>query len=146
MIELYRRRNRSQCIITIRRAKDVFDTSNDMPFGNGVLVIADLAGAERDKKTGNMGSRLGESHFINNTSMVFGLCLRSLLEHQRNPKRPLEMHYKNSLLTRYLKEYLEGKKRMTLILFLFFILSCVISLRFGALIDEVVNDLNLILY
>lgn len=25
-----------------------------MPFGNGVLVIADLAGAERDKKTGNM--------------------------------------------------------------------------------------------
>lgn len=46
--------SRSQCIITIRRAKDVFDTSNDMPFGNGVLVIADLAGAERDKKTGNM--------------------------------------------------------------------------------------------
>ncbi|XP_078166690.1 ATP binding microtubule motor family protein isoform X4 [Carex rostrata] len=108
--------SRSQCIITIRRANDVIDTSNDMPFGNGVLVIADLAGAERDKKTGNMGSRLGESHFINNTSMVFGLCLRSLLEHQRNPKRPLEMHYKNSLLTRYLKEYLEGKKRMTLII------------------------------
>lgn len=25
-----------------------------MSFGNGVLVIADLAGAERDRKTGNM--------------------------------------------------------------------------------------------
>ncbi|KAK8964804.1 hypothetical protein KSP40_PGU014694 [Platanthera guangdongensis] len=48
--------------------------------------------------------------------MVFGLCLRSLLEHQRNPKKPVEKHFKNSLLTRYLQDYMEGKKRMTLIL------------------------------
>ncbi|KAJ6975054.1 hypothetical protein NC653_031022 [Populus alba x Populus x berolinensis] len=48
--------------------------------------------------------------------MVFGLCLRSLLEHQSNPKKPLKMHFKNSMLTRYLRDYLEGKRRMTLIL------------------------------
>ncbi|KAL5200093.1 hypothetical protein ABZP36_021296 [Zizania latifolia] len=35
------------------------------------------------------GTRLLESNFIKNTSMVFGLCLRSLLEHQKNKKKPL---------------------------------------------------------
>lgn len=44
----------------------------------------DLAGAEKENKTGNQGTRLLESNFINNTSMVFGQCLRSLLEHQKN--------------------------------------------------------------
>ncbi|CAN6277253.1 unnamed protein product [Urochloa humidicola] len=48
--------------------------------------------------------------------MVFSLCLRSLLEHQKNQKKALEMHFKNSMLTRYLRDYLEGRKKMTLIL------------------------------
>ncbi|CAD6248545.1 unnamed protein product [Miscanthus lutarioriparius] len=64
----------------------------------------------------SLGSRLLESNFINNTSMVFSLCLRSLLEHQKNQKKPLEKHFKNSMLTRYLRDYLEGRKKMTLIL------------------------------
>ncbi|GMP81658.1 hypothetical protein CsSME_00036294 [Camellia sinensis var. sinensis] len=55
------------------------------------------------------GARLLESNFINNTSM-------SLLEHQKNPKKPLQKHFQSSLLTRYLRDYLEGKKRMALIL------------------------------
>ncbi|KAF3446797.1 hypothetical protein FNV43_RR11977 [Rhamnella rubrinervis] len=97
--------SRSQCIINIRRVAD-----------NAILDIIDLAGAERERRTGNQGVRLLESNFINNTSMVFGLCLRSLLEHQKNPKRPLQKHFQNSLLTRYLRDYLEGKKRMALIL------------------------------
>ncbi|KAF8737792.1 hypothetical protein HU200_014022 [Digitaria exilis] len=97
--------SRSQCIITIHH-----------PSSSAVLTIADLAGAERERKTGNAGSRLLESNFINNTSMVFGLCLRSLHEHQKNQKKPLEKHFKNSMLTRYLRDYLEGRKKMTLIL------------------------------
>ncbi|XP_023002221.1 kinesin-like protein KIN-6 isoform X3 [Cucurbita maxima] len=106
--------SRSQCIINIRRVAnqdEVEDTLNC-----AVLTIADLAGAEREKRTGNQGTRLLEANFINNTSMVFGLCLRSLFEHQRNPKKPLQKHFHNSLLTKYLRDYLEGKKRMTLML------------------------------
>ncbi|KAH7847675.1 hypothetical protein Vadar_028813 [Vaccinium darrowii] len=95
--------SRSQCIINIRSNR-------------AFLTVVDLAGAERVLRTGNQGTRLMESNFINNTSMVFGLCLRSLLEHQKNPKRPLQKHFQNSLLTRYLRDYLEGKKRMALIL------------------------------
>ncbi|CAL1383904.1 unnamed protein product [Linum trigynum] len=63
------------------------------------------------------GAKLLESSFINNTSMVFGLCLRALLEHQKNPKKPLQKHFQNSLcFCYYVRDYLEGKKRMSLIL------------------------------
>ncbi|TKY75259.1 Kinesin protein KIF18A [Spatholobus suberectus] len=108
--------SRSQCIINIRdvtqKCKGVVN-----PKSNGaVLTIIDLAGAEREKRTGNQGTRLLESNFINNTLMVFGLCLRSLLEHQKNRRKPLQKHFQNSMLTRYLRDYLEGKKRMSLIL------------------------------
>ncbi|CAO2034051.1 unnamed protein product [Urochloa humidicola] len=107
--------SRSQCIIMIHGVHKSGDADSDSP-SRAVLTIADLAGAERERKTGNQGSRLLESNFINNTSMVFSLCLRSLLEHQKNQKKPLEMHFKNSMLTRYLRDYLEGRKKMTLIL------------------------------
>ncbi|KAG9442663.1 hypothetical protein H6P81_018517 [Aristolochia fimbriata] len=108
--------SRSQCIITVRKKPKSVDNENEVAANCPVLTFVDLAGAERERKTGNQGARLLESNFINNTSMVFGLCLRSLLEHQKNPKRPLQKHYQNSLLTQYLRDYLEGKKRMTLIL------------------------------
>ncbi|KAM0906798.1 hypothetical protein ACQ4PT_016514 [Festuca glaucescens] len=108
--------SRSQCIITIRATHKNNDLQSEHPIGGSVLTIADLAGAERKKSTGNMGSRLLESNFINNTSMVFGNCLRALLDHQKNQKKTLEKHFKNSMLTRYLRDYLEGRKKMTLIL------------------------------
>ncbi|XP_044417552.1 kinesin-like protein KIN-6 isoform X1 [Triticum aestivum] len=108
--------SRSQCIITIRAVHKPVDQKSEHPTSGSVLTIADLAGAERKKNTGNKGSRLLESNFINNTSMVFGLCLRALLDHQKNQKKTLEKHFKNSMLTRYLKDYLEGRKKMTLIL------------------------------
>ncbi|XP_044474796.1 kinesin-like protein KIN-6 isoform X3 [Mangifera indica] len=108
--------SRSQCIINIRCTGKNLDREGFVQENNSVLTVVDLAGAEREKKTGNQGARLLESNFINNTSMVFCLCLRSLLEHQKNPKKPLQKHFQNSLLTRYLREYLEGKKRMALIL------------------------------
>ncbi|XP_039049556.1 kinesin-like protein KIN-6 [Hibiscus syriacus] len=108
--------SRSQCIINIRGGTEMSDPENDKQSNYAVFSIVDLAGAEREKRTGNQGARLAESNFINNTSMVFGLCLKSLLEHQKNPKKALQKHFQNSLLTRYLRDYLEGKKRMTLIL------------------------------
>uniref|UniRef100_A0A8I6YNH1 Kinesin motor domain-containing protein n=1 Tax=Hordeum vulgare subsp. vulgare TaxID=112509 RepID=A0A8I6YNH1_HORVV len=108
--------SRSQCIITIRAVHKNSDLQNEDPISGSVLTIADLAGPERKKNTGNKGSRLLESNFINNTSMVFGLCLRALLDHQKNQKKTLEKHFKSSMLTKYLKDYLEGRKKMTLIL------------------------------
>ncbi|XP_077246199.1 ATP binding microtubule motor family protein isoform X2 [Tasmannia lanceolata] len=107
---------RSQCIINIRSIPKMNDEKVEFFQNNAILTIIDLAGAERERRTGNKGVRLLESNFINNTSMVFGLCLRSLLEHQKNPKKQLQKHFQNSLLTRHLRDYLQGKKRMTLLL------------------------------
>ncbi|CAL9024045.1 unnamed protein product [Prunus brigantina] len=92
---------------------EVNDQAND-----GVLSIVDLAGAEREKRTGNQVSLiLLESNFINKTSVVFCLCLRVCsLKHQKNPLKPLEKHFQDSLLTKYLRAYMEGNKRMALIL------------------------------
>ncbi|KAI4978455.1 hypothetical protein ZWY2020_015208 [Hordeum vulgare] len=89
---------RSQCIITIRAVHKNSDLQNEDPISGSVLTIADLAGPERKKNTGNKGSRLLESNFINNTSMVFGLCLRALLDHQKNQKKTLEKHFKSSMI------------------------------------------------
>ncbi|CAH9142415.1 unnamed protein product [Cuscuta epithymum] len=108
--------SRSQCIINIRCGHKKGDGEVSEESNGSILTIVDLAGAEREKRTGNKGARLLESNFINNTSMVFGQCLRSLLEHQKNPKKPLQKHFQNSMLTRYLRDYLEGKKRMALLL------------------------------
>ncbi|XP_004500932.1 uncharacterized protein [Cicer arietinum] len=108
--------SRSQCIINIRDVPQKCIGVVNPKSNDAVLTIIDLAGAEREKRTGNQGTRLLESNFINNTLMVFGLCLRSLLEHQKNPKKQLQKHFQNSMLTRYLRDYLEGKKRMTLLL------------------------------
>ncbi|XP_020869295.1 kinesin-like protein KIN-6 isoform X3 [Arabidopsis lyrata subsp. lyrata] len=108
--------SRSQCIINIRASCNGFSNETKMQSSDAMLTIVDLAGAEREKRTGNQGERLVESNFINNTSMVFGQCLRSLLEYQKNRKKGLQKHHQNSLLTRYLRDYLEGKKRMALIL------------------------------
>ncbi|XLU66338.1 hypothetical protein S245_025391 [Arachis hypogaea] len=108
--------SRSQCIINIRDVPVMCEGVLNPKSDSVVLSIIDLAGAEREKRTGNQGTRLLESNFINNTLMVFGLCLRSLLEHQKNPKKPLQKHFQNSMLTRYMRDYLVGKKRMTLLL------------------------------
>ncbi|KAG8632319.1 hypothetical protein MANES_18G012000v8 [Manihot esculenta] len=90
--------SRSQCIINIHGLLNEYDKELDVQSNNCMLTIVDLAGAERERRTRNQGSRLLESNFINNTSMVFGLCLRSLLEHQKNPKKPLQKHFQNSLV------------------------------------------------
>ncbi|KAL0699740.1 hypothetical protein Bca4012_055862 [Brassica carinata] len=68
--------SRSQCIINIRAASDDVSNETKVQSSDAMLTIVDLAGAEREKRTGNQGERLVESNFINNTSMVFGQCLR----------------------------------------------------------------------
>ncbi|GAB4852548.1 hypothetical protein Ancab_016761 [Ancistrocladus abbreviatus] len=68
--------SRSQCIINIRNAANETDTESDNQLNGAVLTFVDLAGAEREKKTGS----------------------QSLLEHQKNPKKPLQKHFLSSLI------------------------------------------------
>lgn len=45
--------SRSQCIINIRRGTDSSDAETDEQSNSAVLSVVDLAGAEREKRTGN---------------------------------------------------------------------------------------------
>lgn len=45
--------SRSQCIITIRAVHKSSDAESENSLNNAVLTIADLAGAERERRTGN---------------------------------------------------------------------------------------------
>ncbi|CAM8912512.1 unnamed protein product [Rhodiola kirilowii] len=74
--------SRSQCIINIHLDTKEIEGESGALSNSAVLTIIDLAGAERSKRIGLQGKQLGESNFINNTSMVFGLCLRLCFESQ----------------------------------------------------------------
>jgi hypothetical protein len=45
--------SRSQCIITIRSVHKGIDVESEHSPSSAVLTIADLAGAERERRTGN---------------------------------------------------------------------------------------------
>jgi hypothetical protein len=71
------------------------------------LSIVDLAGAERVKKTENMGDRLAESHKINTSLMHLGRCLEILRENQKNGKsKPIP--FRDSKITRLFQDSLSG--------------------------------------
>ncbi|OVA10394.1 Kinesin [Macleaya cordata] len=55
--------SRSQCIINIRVAPNMFDGKVELVPNNAVLTIVDLAGAEREKKTGNQTTVRGYYEF-----------------------------------------------------------------------------------
>lgn len=45
--------SRSQCIINVRCVVNKLDREDDFHANDSVLTIVDLAGAEREKRTGN---------------------------------------------------------------------------------------------
>lgn len=93
------------------------------------FYFVDLAGSERIKKTGATGQLLQEAKFIGSSLSTLCLCMRSL---QHNEKR---IPYRNSQLTRVLKNCLKGSDLFALILTISInnleVDETVTSLRFG---------------
>lgn len=80
---------------------------NATRFGTlqGHLYLVDLAGSERAKKTKNRGKRLQEGAHINKSLLALGNCINALAGGARY------VNYRDSKLTRLLKEALSGKCR-----------------------------------
>lgn len=53
LLNIYLVSSRSQCIINIRSNSKISDLEEDAQASSAVLTIIDLAGAEREKRTGN---------------------------------------------------------------------------------------------
>jgi kinesin family protein 18/19 len=71
----------------------------------GKLSLIDLAGSERASKTQNRGKRLAEGANINRSLLSLGNCINAL----QNAKKGSYVPYRDSKLTRLLKDSL-GKK------------------------------------
>ena len=86
-------------------------------YGNGVaklgkLSMIDLAGSERQSKTGNAGARLTEGANINRSLLALGNCINALADRSR---RAAHVPYRDSKLTRLLKDSLGGNCLTTMI-------------------------------
>lgn len=75
----------------------------------GRLYLTDLAGSERAKKTKNRGKRLQEGAHINKSLLALGNCINALAAGARY------VNYRDSKLTRLLKEALSGKCKTVMI-------------------------------
>lgn len=83
----------------------------------GKLSLIDLAGSERAAVTQNRGDRMREGANINKSLLALGNCINSLGE---NFKKGKHIPYRNSKLTRLLKDSLGGNCRVYKLSHLFF--------------------------
>eukprot|EP00051_Salpingoeca_urceolata_P022964 m.381883 g.381883 ORF g.381883 m.381883 type:complete len:878 (-) comp20045_c7_seq7:19-2652(-) len=75
------------------------------------LLMTDLAGSERAAQTQNRGVRMVEGQHINRSLLALGNCINALANNQK----PKYTNFRDSKLTRMLKESLGGNSRTVLI-------------------------------
>ncbi|KAL1488944.1 hypothetical protein ABEB36_014728 [Hypothenemus hampei] len=80
-----------------------------MKIKQGKLFMIDLAGSERANKTRNRGKRLQEGAHINRSLLALGNCINALAGGSRY------VNYRDSKLTRLLKEALSGNCKTVMI-------------------------------
>lgn len=96
--------SRSHALLTV-------SVTHATPLGTkmGRLYLTDLAGSERAKKTKNRGKRLQEGAHINRSLLALGNCINALSDGAKY------VNYRDSKLTRLLKEALSGRCKTVMI-------------------------------
>lgn len=77
------------------------------------LSLIDLAGSERATSTGNKGARMMEGAAINKSLLALGNCINALASSKNNDNTYIP--YRDSKLTRFLKDSLGGNCRTVMI-------------------------------
>ncbi|XP_050570412.1 kinesin-like protein KIF19 [Cygnus atratus] len=77
----------------------------------GRLLMIDLAGSERAAQTQNRGQRMKEGAHINRSLLALGNCIKAL----SSARGSKYINYRDSKLTRLLKDSLGGKSRTVMI-------------------------------
>ncbi|XP_062946031.1 kinesin-like protein KIF19 [Cynocephalus volans] len=79
----------------------------------GRLFMVDLAGSERASQTQNRGKRMKEGAHINRSLLALGNCINALSE--KGSSRSQYVNFRDSKLTRLLKDALGGNSRTVMI-------------------------------
>ena len=103
--------SRSHAVLEVRveqtsRTRDTIQT-----IKTGKLFMCDLAGSERAAHTKNTGMRMVEGSHINRSLLALGNCINSL----GGSKKVNYVNYRDSKLTRLLKDSLGGNCRTVMI-------------------------------
>ncbi|KAL7050758.1 hypothetical protein ACKWTF_004203 [Chironomus riparius] len=132
--------SRSHTILTINMISE-----SSMDYQLSSFKFCDLAGAERTKKTGNMGDRLKEAGGINNSLLVLGRCLEAVNQNQNkeNKKHPDRVvPVRDSKLTFLLQRSLSGHEKFVMIVNLYptaeFLEENLNVLKFGSIANQIV--------
>ncbi|KAL0983886.1 hypothetical protein UPYG_G00134350 [Umbra pygmaea] len=95
--------------VAVRQASRCRDLLQEVRFAR--LFMIDLAGSERASQTQNRGQRLKEGAHINRSLLALGNCINALSEKHVNKY----VNYRDSKLTRLLKDSLGGNSRTVMI-------------------------------
>jgi len=79
------------------------------------MNLVDLAGSEKVGKTGASGDRLKEASAINKSLSMLGLVISTLADHASGKNLNHKIPYRDSVLTRLLKNALGGNSKTVMI-------------------------------
>ena len=96
--------------VTIEQSERTAHVTGNVRIGK--LSMVDLAGSERASKTDNKGARLKEGANINRSLLALGNCINALAD---KTKKVAHVPYRDSKLTRLLKDSLGGNCRTVMI-------------------------------
>ncbi|XP_051851127.1 kinesin-like protein KIF19 isoform X1 [Antechinus flavipes] len=95
--------------VTVRQKSRVKNIMQEVRLGR--LFMIDLAGSERASQTQNRGQRMKEGAHINRSLLALGNCINALSDKGNNKY----INYRDSKLTRLLKDSLGGNSRTVMI-------------------------------
>uniref|UniRef100_A0A8C5R6S5 Kinesin-like protein KIF19 n=2 Tax=Leptobrachium leishanense TaxID=445787 RepID=A0A8C5R6S5_9ANUR len=95
--------------VTVRQKSRVKNITQEVRVGR--LFMIDLAGSERASQTQNRGQRMKEGAHINRSLLALGNCINALSDRGVNKY----VNYRDSKLTRLLKDSLGGNSRTVMI-------------------------------
>ncbi|XP_062999563.1 kinesin-like protein KIF19 [Elgaria multicarinata webbii] len=97
--------------VSVKQTSWVKDINEEVRVGR--LFMVDLAGSERASQTQNRGKRMKEGAHINRSLLALGNCINALSE--KGSSRGQYVNFRDSKLTRLLKDSLGGNSRTVMI-------------------------------
>ena len=107
--------SRSHAILQVSIEYKDKNTGIDIEIKYSKLSLIDLAGSERASATQNRGMRLIEGANINRSLLTLGNCINALCDASLRGNKKVYIPYRDSKLTRLLKDSLGGNSRTVMI-------------------------------
>ncbi|XP_022782679.1 kinesin-like protein KIF28P [Stylophora pistillata] len=106
--------SRAHTIVAITFSQKGANAAGQMMTKTSIVNLVDLAGSERADSTGATGDRLKEGSAINKSLSTLGNCIKALAD-QASGKKGAQVPFRDSVLTKLLKNALGGNSKTIMI-------------------------------